>query len=103
MPKSVLQSNWNYWGNKFDYNVDDESIKLYFKLEKHGYDQVPMGACKFNDGNMQATVDFGKGFIDPSRLLGFMTGPWMPTLLSCLNEHQKIIMRMGKIIGGVID
>jgi len=93
MPKSVLQSNW-YYGSEFD--EDKISVKLYNQLDAAGYDQVPTGSNHSNDKNMEITVDYCKKVIDPSRLMGFMTAPWRPTLPSCIERHTKAIAQIGR-------
>lgn len=102
MPKSVLQSNWWYNETSFDLSKLEEPdktyVNLYYELEARGYDQVPTGSNHSNDKNMEATVDNCKNFIDKSRLLGFMTAPWRPTLAPCLNIHQEAIKQMGRAI-----
>ena len=101
MPKSVLQSNW-YYGDVFDLNALEEPIKthlgLYHKLEEHGYDQVPTGSNWREDINMEATVEHCKDVVDPSRLLGFMTASWFPTLSPCLEKHQDAVRQIGRAI-----
>ena len=101
MPKSVLQSNW-YYGSNFDLNKLDERtkirVKLYNDLEDAGFDQVPTGSNHSNDQSMEATVDYCKEVIDPSRLFGFMTAPWRPTLAPCLDRHKKAIAQIGRSI-----
>jgi hypothetical protein len=95
MPKSVLQSNW-YYGETL--NPDNTSVKLYDELESRGYDQVPTGSNHSNDTNMEATVEYCKKRIDPSRLYGFMTAPWRPTLPPCLPNHINAIQQLGRAI-----
>ena len=99
MPKSVLQSNW-YYGSGFDQSKLVEPnktyLKLYDDLEKHGFDQIPTGSNHSNDVNMEATVDYCKKVIDPSRLLGFMTAPWRPTLAACHDVHMEAIHQIGR-------
>ena len=94
MPKSVLQSNW-YYGSQFDLNSLTEPnktyLKLYNDLEKYGYEQVPTGSNHSNPTNFEGTVDYCKKIIDPSRLSGFMTAPWRPTLAPCLDRHKEAI------------
>jgi hypothetical protein len=101
MPKSVLQSNW-YYGTEFDLNkLKDPAktyVKLYNDLEEHGYDQIPTGSNHSNDINMEGTVDYGKKVIDQSRLYGFMTAPWRPTLAPCLDRHKQAIAQIGRAI-----
>ena len=102
MPKSVLQSNWWYRGTNFDLDQLEEpnktSVKLYYDLEKHGYDQVPTGSNHYINENMEATVENCAKFIDPSRLLGFMQSPWRPTLPACMKEHKNAIDQLGRAI-----
>mgnify|MGYP002408904384 FL=1 len=101
MPKSVLQSNW-YYGTEFDLNKLNESaktcVKLYNDLEENGFDQIPTGSNHSNDINMEATVDYGNKVIDQSRLYGFMTAPWRPTLAPCLDRHKQAIAQIERAI-----
>jgi len=94
MPKSVLQSNW-YYSTSFDMNELKEPSKtyldLYRKLDEYGYDQVPTGSNHSNDINMKGTVEYCKNVINRSKLLGFMTAPWRPTLPACLDTHKAAI------------
>ena len=103
MPKSVLQSNWWYDGTSFDLDKLEEPhktyVKLYYELEAHGYDQIPTGSSYSNDKNMEATVAECAGFIDKSRLLGFMTTAWQPTLAPCLDTHKETIRQIARAMG----
>jgi hypothetical protein len=99
MPKSVLQSNW-YYGSGFDLNTltepDKTYVKLYNDLETYGYDQVPTGSNHSVPENFESTVDYCKKVIDPSRLSGFMTAPWRPTLAPCLDRHKEAISQVAR-------
>ena len=99
MPKSVLQSNW-YYGTGFDLDALKEPtktyVKLYNDLEEHGFDQIPTGSNHSNEVNMEETVKYGKKVIDPSRLYGFMTAPWRPTLAPCLDRHKEAIAQVSR-------
>jgi len=99
MPKSVLQSNW-YYGSGFDPNTLKEPVKSYVKLyddlETYGYDQVPTGSNHSVPENFESTVDYCLKVIDPSRLSGFMTAPWRPTLAPCLDRHKEAISQVAK-------
>ncbi len=99
MPKSVLQSNW-YYGSGFDLNNLKEPtkshLKLYNDLETYGYDQVPTGSNHSVAENFESTVEYCKKVIDPSRLSGFMTAPWRPTLAPCLDRHKEAISQVAK-------
>jgi len=108
MPKSVLQSNW-YYGSSFDLDKLSETsgyfgasartyVELYNNLEAHGYDQIPAGSNWSNDTNMESTVDYCRKAIDKTRLLGFMTAPWVPTLPTCLERHQEAVRQVGRAI-----
>ena len=105
MPKTVLQSNW-YYGDSFDLekisDVSRKRINLYSDLEKHGYDQVPTGSNHGNTVNFGGTVDYCKEIIAPSKLYGFMTAPWRPTLAPCLETHKEAISQVGEAIKKLI-
>ncbi len=97
MPKSILQSNW-YYGAGFDLDKLNETVRRYVKfyndLEMHGYDQVPTGSNWSVATNMEDTVMYCKTNIDPSRLHGFMTAPWLPTHPICLDKHLEAITQI---------
>ncbi|MCE5345302.1 MAG: Tat pathway signal protein [Bacteroidales bacterium] len=99
MPKSVLQSNW-YYGSDFNLKTLKEPnktyVKLYNDLETYGYDQVPTGSNHSVAENFESTVDYCKKVIDPSRLSGFMTAPWRPTLAPCLDRHKEAIAQVAR-------
>jgi len=99
MPRSVLQSNWYYYQD-FDLNKMKEPLKTYVKLyndlEKHGYDQVPTGSNHSVNVNFERTVEYCKKVTDPSRLYGFMTAPWRPTLIPCLGRHREAIAELSR-------
>lgn len=99
MPKSVLQSNW-YYGSGFDLQTLSEPsktyVKLYNDLEAYGYDQVPTGSNHSVPENFESTVDYCLKAIDSSRLSGFMTAPWRPTLAPCLDRHKEAITQVAK-------
>ena len=99
MPKSVLQSNW-YYAESFVLEDDKAKtmVDLYRKLEAHGYDQVPTGSNWYSDKNIEATIDYCREVIDPSRLLGFMQTPWRPTTSVCLDKHKEAIQQMKQAI-----
>lgn len=101
MPKSVLQSNW-YYGSQFDMSQLNESNRVYLKfyedLDAHGYDQVPTGSNCSNDTNMEDTVNYCKKYINPDRLLGFMTAPWFPTVETCLQKQTDAVDQISRAI-----
>ena len=105
MPKSVLQSNW-YYGSRFDWDTGAKEgeklpnwrtyVKMYNDLEEHGYDQIPTGSNWSNDENFEATVEYCKDIIDPSRLLGFLMAPWGGNIPENLERHQKAISQVAR-------
>jgi hypothetical protein len=99
MPKSVLQSNW-YYGSEFDLNRLKEPnrtyVKLYNDLEEKGYEQVPTGSNHSVPDNFENTVAYCMKAVDPSRLTGFMTAPWRPTLPLCLDRHKEAIAQVAR-------
>ena len=104
MPKSVLQSNW-YYGSEFDLEKlknagsgESTYVKFYNDLEAYGYDQVPTGSNWSNDTNMEDTVKYCKKNISPSRLLGFMTAPWAPTMDLCMEKHRDAVDQIYRAI-----
>ncbi len=105
MPKTVLQSNWNYEEQGFTFNEKSEPndviAQAFIDLEEHGYDQVPAGSIWLNghwnnDGNLERLVKHNRNIIAPERLKGFMQTVWMPTLNPCFDVHYKAIDIMKK-------
>lgn len=47
---------------------------------------------------MEDTVNYCKKLIHPSRLLGFMTAPWLPTMKTCLDRQMEAINQVNKAI-----
>jgi hypothetical protein len=99
MPRSVLQSDW-YYGNEFydfggkDPEKNQRSVDAYRKLEEHGFDQIPTGSNWDFDGNFQSTVEYCSKVIAPERLLGFMNTTWQPTLEFQRETHEKAIQEV---------
>ncbi|HBG42055.1 MAG TPA: Tat pathway signal protein [Porphyromonadaceae bacterium] len=100
MPKSVLQSNW-YYGEEFKNepnSINDIYVKLYDKLEAHGYDQIPTGSNYSTDLNFMRTVDYCTKIISAEHLKGFMQSVWMPMLLPFLQKHTDAVNQIGDAI-----
>lgn len=100
MPKSVLQSNWNYEERGFTFTDDsqpnDALAQAFIDLEEHGFDQIPTGSLWLNRqwinyGNIERLVRHTKQIVQPKRLKGFMQTVWIPTLAPCLPTHYKAI------------
>lgn len=98
MPKSVLQSNWNYYPD-LGFDAKGQPIqtaaKAFVDLEKYGFDQVPTGSLWRNsrewnnDLNFDCLVKHNKRIIAPERLKGFMQTIWTPTLKPCEQSHYR--------------
>lgn len=97
MPASVLQSNWYY---EMDFTSADETGRprklgpgqyhlTYLDLDEHGFEQVPTGSTWTDVGNFERTVQFCRGRLDPSRVLGFLQTPWKMTE----RQHRDIHLR----------
>lgn len=100
MPKTVLQSNWNYeeQGPTFteDGKPNDAIGQAFIDLEEHGFDQIPSCSLWLNKkwvnyDNFDRIVKHTKRIIEPQRLKGFMQTTWIPTLDRCLETHYKAI------------
>jgi hypothetical protein len=101
MPKSVLQSNF-WYGTEFDLNkldeLDKKIVGLYKNLEMRGYDQIPCGSNHLSPDCFGLTVGYCKDLIDASRLYGFLTASWRPTLSPCLEFNKEAINQVGNAI-----
>ena len=101
MPKSILQSNWNYEDTAPIIGPNgkpgDIRSQTYIDLEAHGYDQIPTGTTWFSGGywgnyqNIDNVTSFAKDKISPQHLKGIMQTTWLGTLRPCLEEHLKAI------------
>lgn len=95
MPKSVLQSNWFYWplSKKPDGTYERKGASAYEELDRAGYDQVLTSSTWNCWYNSQETMQLGKADLDPSRVAGYMTAPWVFTTQSerfaLLNDAQR--------------
>ena len=100
MPKSVLQSNWYYASQfeKIDNPINEKYVRLYDKLEAHGFDQVPTGSNLQDDYNFEKTVAYCTKIVHPDRLKGFMQTIWRPTLPPCLNKHLEAINLVSNVL-----
>jgi len=82
MPRNVLQSNW-YYGKNFEQSKEKLSVirsKLFARLAKEGFDEVPCGSNCGNDENFGLLVPYCKKNIPSDRLKGFLMAPWFFTL-----------------------
>lgn len=94
-PKNVVMSNW-YYGTKFD--EKDKMVKAYRDFETTGYDQIPTASNWSSPENFKLTIEHCRKVIDPSRLLGFLQTPWMPTLEKCRAHHEAAIKLVAEVI-----
>ena len=82
MPKSVLQSNWHYWGLMGEGGFGGphgHSYRAFFELEKLGFDQVPTTTTWATTANTYQVVS-QLAAAKMTNISGFMTAPWMMTL-----------------------
>lgn len=76
MPKTVLQSPWNYQLKRTD--KEPAYVKLYRTLSDNGYDVVPCGSnCYGVNESFGAYYDWCKVNIAPERLVGMQMAPWL--------------------------
>jgi hypothetical protein len=95
MPKNIVQSNW-YYRETLDPNED--RVKAYLDLDKHGYEQVPTASNHSNTTNFGETAKFAKQHLDTERLLGFLQTPWRPTINKYKQHHLEAIQQVGDAI-----
>ncbi|MBE6590486.1 MAG: hypothetical protein E7646_00420 [Ruminococcaceae bacterium] len=96
MPKSVLQSNWNYdnisFGEK-NGTYRKKEFQYYVDLDRLGYDQVPTCSTWASATNTDATFRMCKNDLSEEHFLGIMTAPWTncqgSTNLLCLQEAKR--------------
>lgn len=99
MPASVLQSNWYYEMDFTSADATGRPRKLgpgqyhltYLDLDEHGFEQVPTGSTWTDVGNFERTVQFCRGRLDPSRVLGFLQTPWKMTERQHRDMHLQAI------------
>ncbi len=60
--------------------------------------QIPIRNNHSCDINMKVTGEHCKKIIHLTRLFGFMTVPWRPTLKICLDTHKEATKQVGDII-----
>ena len=93
MPKSVLQSPWEYSTNKA--GVDNACIRAFKTLADAGYDTVPCGSnCYGFCENFQSIAEFGKREMDPAHLKGFLMAPW----LRILEPYRRLLWQSSDFV-----
>ena len=94
MSKDILQTNWYYrsdfsdkklkWNYEFEkkggWGETVNGAAAFQVLEDAGFDQMPCMSNYADEGCADAVVKYCKEHIDPSRLKGFYTASWMPTV-----------------------
>ena len=101
----ILQSNW-YYGLDFPEPCTGEPTAegkvgmpdAYVTLEQYGYDQIPTASNHSSPDNFRATVEFCRKHVAPSRLKGFVTAPWRPTLEEYREHHLAAIEQVEEVI-----
>ena len=77
MPKSVLQSNWFYYGTFENLSESRErSLRSFDVLDQHGFDQIPAGSVWAAHENLEGLTRYCAEHISPDRLLGMMQTTW---------------------------
>ncbi len=97
MPKSVLQSNWHYWGLSGENGENGKhafSYRAFFDLEELGYDQVPTTSTCYDAGNTRQVIS-QLAAAKMKNIHGFMTAPWMMTLPVHYYDILGDIARLG--------
>ena len=81
MPRSVLQSNWYY---SEDFAPEDPKelshVRLFDKLDRAGFDQVPSGSNVLGTRNLPNMIDYCRRRCMPSRIKGYMMASWAVTI-----------------------
>jgi len=107
-PTSILQSNW-YYGHQFEFAPDElapagvknppaQRVEAYELLEKAGFDQVPCGSNWTNDVNFAGTVRHCDSVVGASRLKGYLTAPWYPTVAARRDPLLAAVDQVGEQI-----
>lgn len=81
-PKSVVQCVWYYF-NKFGEDMEEMHeirVRPYAELNKHGFDQLPVGSIEYDRDNFEKLCLYCKDVISEEHLLGFGTTTWASTL-----------------------
>jgi len=102
MPRSILQSNWYYYepfaadeaGRPRPLTGFDRYL-TYLDLDEHGFDQVATGSAFVLLDNIDSTVRFCGGRLDPARFEGFLFAQWWPTMPERLDDHLAAVARVG--------
>ena len=93
-PKSVVMSNWFYYG---DFNPETSPcVKYYLDLDKAGFDQIPTGSNWDNAENFDRTVDFCQKNLNQKQLLGYLQTPWKFTEAKSREHHLQSIELMAQ-------
>ena len=91
MPKSVLQVPWYYgkdfsaenlvWKSEFEklqtWKIQRNLASALVEIAKAGYDVMPCTSNWSSDEAADAMLGFCKSGIDPERIKGFFTAPWL--------------------------
>ena len=96
MPRSVLQSNWDYEAS-FDMHRKEnpERLRFFDVLERNGFDQIPTGSNWRHDVNFEALVAHCRGCVSPQRLKGFLMAPWKRMLPMFAGYYRKAVEIVG--------
>jgi hypothetical protein len=95
MPKSVVQSNWDYDAT---FDPQNPRAKAFLELDQHGYDQIPTGSNYYNSTNFVALAGACNRSLAPGHLFGFLQTPWKPTLEKYRQRHMEAIEQVAQAI-----
>ncbi len=99
MPKDVLQSNWYYDPQFYDFAENDLHetwVKAYDVLEKNGYSQMPTASNYSTNSNIASTVEYCQKKIDKNHLMGFLIAPWKITLEAKREDHMAALEQIAE-------
>ncbi|NDL58229.1 family 20 glycosylhydrolase [Phytoactinopolyspora mesophila] len=109
MSRSTVQSNWHYDLNFTDENEADRPRKMevevrdwryltYLDLDDQGFEQIPTASNYRQAKSFEATVEFCRHRLDPSRVLGFLQTTWKPTVADFRAHHLQAIDQVARVI-----
>jgi hypothetical protein len=109
MTRSTVQSNWHYDLTFTDENeenrprameteVRDWRYLTYLDLDDQGFEQIPTASNYRQAKSFEATVDFCRRRLDPSRVLGYLQTTWKPTVQEFRAHHLQAIDQVARVI-----
>lgn len=100
VPRSVLQSNWYYWGD-FEFKETEAAtptsaphscrVHAYHVMEAAGYDQIPTCSNHNVLENTARTLQYCPKWLSREHLKGFMQTDWRPMIAQFRDCHLQAI------------